>query len=99
LNKYFKENLIKQGVMRILLKDHKNRLIQEMNHLTDKTELLISENVVKMNSKGFNLNIETLTEEVTEYWIEQGYKHDNALYERLILEYNQNNDDLLPRWI
>ena len=51
----------------ILLKDHKNHLMQEMLHLRTETELLISNNINTINLKETQFNIETLADGVTEY--------------------------------
>lgn len=82
----------------ILLKDFQKKLMQEMLHLRDETELLICQNIRKIDKDGNQLNIETLAEGVTEYWIKRGFILDNSLYDRLIIEYNQNNADVLTRW-
>jgi hypothetical protein len=83
----------------ILLKDNKNKVFQEMMFLRNETELLICDNIIKINKSGTEqLQIETFTDGIVEYWEERGYKRDNALYDKLILEYNQQNDKQLTRW-
>jgi hypothetical protein len=83
----------------ILLKDNKNSLMQEMLHLREDTELLICDNINTINKDGeHQLNIETLAEGTTDYWLKRGYKTDNSLYDKLIIDYNQTHTDLLTRW-
>ena len=86
-------------MINILLKDFNNKLMQEMCHLREETELLICENINFLNKNGYDLNIETLSGKETEYWRERGFSVDNSLYDKLILEYNQKeNVELLTRW-
>lgn len=82
----------------ILLKDNKNNLMQEMLHLRNETELLICNNIIKINKDGHQFNIETIADGTTDYWLKKGYKIDNSLYDSLIIRYNQTHTDLLPRW-
>lgn len=83
----------------ILLKDNKNKIFQEMMFLRNETELLICDNIIKINKEGTEqLQIETFTNGIVEYWENRGYKRDNALYDKLIIEYNQRNDKQLTRW-
>ncbi|RLD53914.1 MAG: hypothetical protein DRJ05_15625 [Bacteroidetes bacterium] len=84
-------------MINIIIKDYVNKLMQEFHHLKEETELLINDNKNKINMKDYHLSVETLTDGTTKYWINQGYKIDNSLYDRLIIEYNQNNLDLLTR--
>ncbi|HSZ85824.1 MAG TPA: hypothetical protein VK787_07320 [Puia sp.] len=69
-----------------------------MLHLRDETELLICDNIIKINKDGCQLNIETLTDGMTEYWLNRGYRIDNSLYEKLIVDYNQSHDAFLTKW-
>jgi len=84
----------------ILLKDNKNGLFQEMMFLRDDTELLICENINKINRKDESkyLNIETISDGISEYWEKQGYKRDMGLYNRLILEHINKHNELLEMW-
>jgi len=82
----------------IILKDNKNKLLQQLTHLRDETELLICENIFKLNKVGHQLSIESLEEGVTEYWLKLGYIEDSGLYDKLIIDYNQTHDQLLAKW-
>jgi len=86
-------------MINILLRDNKNKLFQKMLFLSEETELLICKNINTINKSGYQLNINTIDigtplEELEK----QGYKNDEALYDKLIIEYNQQNKDLLTRW-
>ena len=86
-------------MINVLLTDNKNRLFQKMLFLKDETELLICENINKINQSGHQLNINTIdTDTPLEDLEKQGYKNDEALYDKLIIKYNQQNNDLLTRW-
>lgn len=83
----------------ILLKDNKNKLFQEMMFLRDETELLICNNINIINRVGTErLQIEDFADGIAEYWEKEGYKRDNDLYDKLIIDYNQQNDKPLTRW-
>jgi hypothetical protein len=82
----------------ILLKDNLNKVLQEMRELREETELLIRENINKINLKKDYLDIEAFDSETLKYLINQGYEIDNSLYESLIIEYNNTNTELLTRW-
>jgi hypothetical protein len=83
----------------ILLRDNKNKFFQKMLFLRNETEMPITENVIKINKTGHQLNINDINIDTsTEELEKQGYKNDEALYDKLIIEYNQNNKDLLTRW-
>jgi len=83
----------------IILKDNANKLFQEMMFLRDETEGLICDNIITINKTGTRqLQIETHVDGIAEYWEQRGYKRDNALYDKLIIEYNQQNGKPLVRW-
>lgn len=83
----------------IILKDNKNKLFQEMMFLRDETELLICDNINTINrTEKQQLQIETHSDGIDEYWEQRGYKRDNVLYDNLIIEYNQRNDKQLTLW-
>lgn len=86
-------------MINILLQEHNNKLFQRMLTLREETELLICENINKLNTTGHQLSISTIDiNDSFEELEKKGYTHDNALYDRLIIEYNQQNKDLLTRW-
>jgi hypothetical protein len=85
--------------MNILLKDNRYKLMQEMLDLREETELLISGNINILNRNGADLNIESFTGTETKYWLEKGFEIDQGLYDRLIIEHNNQKDvELLTRW-
>lgn len=83
----------------IILKDNTNKLFQEMMFLRDDTELLICENINTINRAGTpQFQIETHADGIAEYWEKRGYKRDNGLYDKIIIDYNQQNEKPLVRW-
>ncbi len=83
----------------ILLQDHKNKLFQKMLHLSEETELLICQNVNTLNRSGHQLNISTIDPGTPMNELEmRGYRAEEALYDKLILDYNQENSPLLKMW-
>ncbi len=86
-------------MINILLRDNQNKLFQKMLFLREETELLICENINTINRRGHQLNINTIDIDTSLDDLErQGYKNDEGLYDRLIIEYNQKNTKLLTRW-
>jgi len=74
-----------------------------MLFLREDTELLICENVIAINKKDEDacININTIDIDFLTLDLEnQGWKIDDGLYEKLIIEYNSRNDieSLLKRW-
>ena len=86
-------------MINIILRDNKNKLFQKMLFLKEETELLICENINKINKSGHQLNMNTIDIDTPLEDLEkQGYKNDETLYDILIIEYNQQNNDLLTKW-
>ena len=86
-------------MINILLRDNKSKLFQKMLFLSEETELLICKNINAINKSGHQLNINTIDSGTPLEDLEkQGYKNDEALYDKVIIEYNQQNKDLLTRW-
>ncbi|OAE90540.1 hypothetical protein FPG87_02735 [Flavobacterium psychrophilum] len=83
----------------IILKDNKNKLFEVIRDLREETELLICNNIITINNNiNQTLSIETFVEGIDKYWVEKGYNSEPGLYDKLIIEYNQNNTPLLTRW-
>lgn len=86
-------------LMHILLRDNKNKVFQKMQMLNEETELLISENIIKINKEGYLLNINSIEfNESTTELENEGWKNDNSLYDRLINEYDRKGKGILTRW-
>lgn len=86
-------------MLNILLSDNKDKVFQKMLFLREETELLICKNINKINETGHRLTINSIDIDTPVDSLEkQGYKNDESLYDRLIIEYNQQNKDLLTRW-
>ncbi|HWJ30284.1 MAG TPA: hypothetical protein VNS32_27360 [Flavisolibacter sp.] len=67
--------------------------------LNEETELLISENIIKINKEGYLLNINSIEfNESTTELENEGWKNDNSLYDRLINEYDRKGKGILTRW-
>lgn len=83
----------------IIVKDNKEKVFEVLLHLRDDTELLICENINQINRiMNRQLQIETYADGIEEYWTERGYQRSQGLYDKIVLEYNQANEDLLTRW-
>lgn len=89
------------SLINILLKDNKNKLFQKMLFLREETELLICENINTINKKVVFLNIHSIDIDSPMTELEKnGWKEDNGLYDKLIIEYNNSaeREKLLTRW-
>lgn len=89
------------GTINILLQDNKNRLCQKMCFLRDETESLIYDNINTINRIELNLALSSIDINFSTSDLEkQGWKVDEGLYDKLIIEYNNRSDKekLLTRW-
>jgi hypothetical protein len=89
------------GLLNILLKDNKNNICQKMLSLREETELLICENINTINKKELFLSIKTIDFGYSTLDLEhQGWKVDDGLYDKLIIEYNNSSEKekLLKFW-
>lgn len=87
----------------ILLRDNHNKICQKMNSLREETELLISVNINIINKKNGNANININTIDFgysTKALVTAGWLVDDGLYDKLIIQYNQDPDTniILERW-
>lgn len=84
----------------IVLIDHNNKKCEYMQSLREDVINLIQSNVCTIQLD--NRNIQIASADVTfptEYIKKLGYEHDQGLYDKLIIEYNNNHPDkLLTRW-
>ena len=85
-------------MIHIIIKDNKNKVFEILKNLREETELLICQNINTINGTTPNIQIETYVDDIATYWIGKGYTIDQSLYDRLILDYNQQNTPLLTRW-
>ncbi|EKT4500011.1 hypothetical protein SL054_002492 [Flavobacterium psychrophilum] len=85
-------------MIHIIIKDNKNKVFEILKNLREETELLICQNINTINGTTPNIQIETYVDDIETYWIGKGYTIDQSLYDRLILDYNQQNTPLLTRW-
>lgn len=90
------------ALLNILLRNNKDKICQKMLSLREETELLICENINTINGENTYLNINTIDFDFSTSDLErQGWKVDNGLYDKLIIEYNNNQTDknkLLTFW-
>ena len=91
------------AIVNIMLKDNKNKVCQKMLFLREDTELLICENINTINKSEpeWFVNIEYIDPDFsTKDMEERGWKINDALYDKLILEYNNkpNIEKLLTMW-
>ncbi len=84
----------------ILLIDHDNKKCDHMQFLREDVINLIQSNVCSIQLDGRNIQIASA--DITfpaEYQKRLGYEHDQGLYDKLIIEYNNNHPNkLLTRW-
>lgn len=86
-------------MMNIILKDAKAKVFQVMRDLREETEMLVYDNMEKLNGTGMFLLAQDFSKAAADDLVNSGYTEDAALYDRLIIEYNQTNEPLLKRWI
>ena len=85
----------------LFLKNHKTKSYLKMMFLGEETDSLIHKNVSILNSSGHELQIEDLLpDEMIKDMDRLGWKIDQGMYDRLILEYNNNKPtkEQLTRW-
>jgi len=84
----------------ILLKDWDNKTCQHMQNLREEVINLIHHNVCELQRDGRNIAVESADITYPADGIKRlGLEHDQGLYDRLIIEYNQKHPDkLLERW-
>ncbi|MCC9017906.1 MULTISPECIES: hypothetical protein [Flavobacterium] len=85
----------------ILLEDFTNKLFQKLANLSEERELHIRNNIIVLNKVkpqytvyyfGVNNSIADLEK--------KGYKEDQGLYDRRIIDYNNDNpENILRAWI
>lgn len=86
-------------MMNIIIKDNQNNLYEVFGHLRDETELLICGNINEINRKmNRQIQIEDYVQGLDDYWEKRGYKMEPGLYDKLVIEYNQQNEEHLTRW-
>lgn len=89
------------GLINILLFDEKNKLCQKMLSLREDTELLICNNINTINGDKPYLMIRTIDYDFSTFELEnKGWKTDDGLYDKLIINYNNSKDriKILTRW-
>lgn len=89
-------------LLNILLRDNCNKICQKMLSLKEETELLICNNINAINKKNGTANLKINTIDFnfsTNELVNEGWRFDDGLYDRLIIQYNQDPDtDKLKRW-
>ncbi len=82
----------------LLLKDNVNMKMQEMRFLTETVEGMLYNNLFELNKNGYNLSVESLTSETTEFWAQKGFVIEESLFHRIVQQYNQTNPNPLIEW-
>jgi len=85
----------------ILLEDSKNKLFHIISNLSEERELHIRNNIIVLNNVGYQYTVYFWdTNDTTTNLIKKGYKEDQGLYDRRIIEYNNANPvNILIAWI
>ncbi len=83
----------------LLLKDNENMKMQEMRFLTETVEGMLYNNLFELNNNGYNLSVESLTSETTEFWEQRGYVIEDSLFEKIVGQYNQSSSNPIKEWI
>ncbi len=79
-------------MINLLLKDNDNMRMQAMHYITDFVENRIYNKLFELNQNGYNLSVESLTSETTEYWSRKGFKLDDNLFKRIMTQYNKTKN-------
>jgi hypothetical protein len=88
------------GVINIIIKDLQKKTYEPMLFLRPEIERLITENVISIIRTGKQLQICDIATDFDFQPLEkEGWKPDQGLYEKAILEYNQQHQPLLQRWL
>ncbi|WP_417875824.1 hypothetical protein [Winogradskyella sediminis] len=89
------------GLLNIVVKDHRKKYYSRMHDLREEVELLICENINKMNKieEMYLQSIQSIdrTTEMTEL-DKDGWSEDRGLYDRLVFEYQEKTGELMQRW-
>lgn len=84
----------------ILLEDLTNKLFQKIANLSEERELHIRKNINELNKIGGQYTVYPWEFGDSTISLEnKGYKEDQGLYDRRIIEYNNTTGDLLTAWI
>jgi hypothetical protein len=87
------------GIHTLLLKDSKNMTCFNMTFLSQEMVELLEHNVVEMQNEKMSISIQSSDLDIQKSEIEkQGWTFDDALYERLLLEYTKLTNKVLTRW-
>ena len=83
----------------LLLKDIQNYTCQYMGYVGEDIDNLLTNNVVEMLNAQMNVQIETLDKHYSATELERnGWKHDQSLYDKLLIDYTVRTNKILKRW-
>ncbi len=86
--------------MNLVIVDEANRKYHPYIYCTETQALFVMENIIKINTKNKTyLNVQENVD--FKYFENMGYEMDQALFDRLVLEYNSNldeNEERLDLW-
>lgn len=83
----------------LLLKDTKNRLCQYMGFVGQDIDNLLTNNVAEMQNVGIEVLIETLDKHYSSDELSKmGWKSDQGLYDKLLMDYTKIANKMLNRW-
>lgn len=91
------------ALINIFLTDCRHKVYQQMNQLRPEIELLICHNINTINEEEKNSNLAITTFDSVDQTAnldEDGWQRDNALYDKLIIKYNNapGRNKLLDLW-
>ena len=87
--------------MNLVIVDHVNKKYHPYIHVSEKIELFICNNIIKINAKN-NTCLVVQTDIDLNHFKKREYKMDQGLFDNLILKYNDNltaNEKPLQLWI
>jgi hypothetical protein len=88
-------------MIRLLIEDSKNKVFNIIANLSEERELHIRNNIIELNKAGLQYTVYfwDASDSIIQFE-NKGYKEDQGLYDRRIIEYNINNpESLLIAWI
>lgn len=85
----------------LLIEDSKNKVFNIIANLSEERELHIRNNIIELNKAGLQYTVYLWDVSDSTIPLEnKGYKEDQGLYDRRIIEYNNNTTgSLLTAWI
>lgn len=87
--------------MNLLIIDTVNKEFHPYMQVNEKIEMFIRGNIIKINRK-YNSYFEVHMDEEIRFWEDQGYKMNQGLFDKLIIDYNSDlreGEQRLDLWV